>query len=87
MGRGAQDGRKGERLAEREAKQQFIPRGAVSVCAGGWGQSQILQPLRRGGRFGESESPKSQRFGGRDLDAPALPAGNRCLWSWGGPGQ
>lgn len=26
-------------------------------------------------------------FGGRDLDAPALPASNRCLWSWGGPGQ
>lgn len=61
------------------------PQGSVCLCWG-WGKSQILQPLWRGDS-GESESPKSQRCGGRDLDAPALPAGNRCLWSWGVPGQ
>lgn len=48
--------------------------------------SDLAAPLE-GVQFRESESLRSERFGGRDLDAPALPAGNRCLWSWGGPGQ
>lgn len=29
----------------------------------------------------------SQKLGSRDLDTPALPAGSRCLWSWGVPWQ
>lgn len=71
MGRGAQGGRKGERLAEREAKQQFMPRGAVSVCAGGWRQSQILQPLRRGGRLGRVNL-RSHRGLGAEIWMPRL---------------
>lgn len=79
----------GKRLAEMEAKQSPswpIPR-AAAVCAGGVGAISDLAAPLEGVQFRESESPRSERFGGRDLDALALPAGNRCLWSWGGPGQ
>lgn len=62
------------------------PEGRVCLCWGVEEISDLAAPLE-GGPFGESESPRSEGFGGRDLDAPVLPAGNRCLWSWGGPGQ
>lgn len=79
----------GKRLAAREAKQQPVlarPEGSICLCWGVGAISDLAAPLE-GVQFRESESLRSERFGGRDLDAPALPAGNRCLWSWGGPGQ
>lgn len=59
---------------------------AVSVCTGGWGQSQILQPLWRGDSLGRVNLQviDTDVSGDTDLDAPALPASNRFLWTWGG---
>lgn len=40
-------------VSKRAAKQHLVPSlRAVSVCAGGWGKSQILQPLWRGNSLG-----------------------------------
>lgn len=62
-------------------KQHLSHPGPCLSVLGGGGNLRSCSP------FGESDCSRSQRFGGRDLDAPALPAGSRCLWSWGVPGQ
>lgn len=87
----------GKRLAEREAKQSPfwpVPR-AAAVCAGAWGQSQILQPLWRGYSSGRVNL-RGQKGSGAEIWMPWLylpvtaasgpggapGSGGSCLLSW-----
>lgn len=98
--RGARDGKEGERLARRAAKQHLVPLPQGNVCAGGCRKSQILQPLWRGNSLGRVSLP-----GHRDLRAEIwiprlyLPvtaasgpggapgSGGSCLPSWASGGR